>query len=121
MRPKQEELDVEIRGHLALATKERIERGEDPAAARLAALKEFGNVTLTRDSMQGVWRRRGLRARTRRGKLPRQRAAVGTSPGAWGGGGVDWCGGRRVVHARRTGLARGRHARAPIGIGPGVE
>src|SRR5207244_5483202 len=35
--------------------KERIERGEDPSSARLAALKEFGNVTLTRDSMRGVW------------------------------------------------------------------
>ena len=27
-------------------------------SARLAALKEFGNVTLTRDSMRGVWRHR---------------------------------------------------------------
>ena len=39
--------DDEIRGHMALSIKERIERGEDPEAARLAALKEFGNVTLT--------------------------------------------------------------------------
>ncbi len=51
-------LDEEIRGHLALSIKERVERGEDPAAARLAALKEFGNVTLTRDSMRRVWRHR---------------------------------------------------------------
>src|SRR6266498_1465166 len=58
MRPDQDDLDEEIRGHLALSIKERIERGEDPASARLAALKEFGNVTLTRDSMQGVWRPR---------------------------------------------------------------
>ena len=58
MRPDQDELDEEIRGHLALSVKERIERGEDPASARLAALKEFGNVTLTRDSMRGVWRHR---------------------------------------------------------------
>jgi hypothetical protein len=28
------------------------ERGEDPESARLAALKEFGNVTLTRDSIR---------------------------------------------------------------------
>src|SRR5207249_12227531 len=40
--------------------KDRIERGEDPASARLAALKEFGNVTLTRDSMRGIWRHRWL-------------------------------------------------------------
>ena len=56
--PTSDELDDEIRGHLALSIKERIERGEDPDAARLAALKEFGNVTLTRDSMRRVWRPR---------------------------------------------------------------
>jgi predicted permease len=60
MRPDQDDLDEEIRGHLALSIKDRIERGEDPASARLAALKEFGNVTLTRDSMRGVWRHRWL-------------------------------------------------------------
>src|SRR5262249_12328593 len=62
MGPRQEELDDEIRGHLALSIKERIERGDDPAAARLAALKEFGNVTLTRDSMRSVWRPRWFTA-----------------------------------------------------------
>ncbi len=50
-----DDLEDEIRGHLAIDLKERIERGEDPASARLAALKAFGNVTLTRDSMRGVW------------------------------------------------------------------
>src|SRR5499427_8372919 len=55
-----DDLDAEIRGHLALSVKERIELGEDPWSARLAALKEFGNVTLTRDSMRGVWRHRWL-------------------------------------------------------------
>jgi predicted permease len=58
MGPDQDDLDQEIRGHLALSIKERIEHGEDPEAARLAALKEFGNVTLTRDSIRGVWRPR---------------------------------------------------------------
>src|ERR1700716_783384 len=58
MRPDQDDFDDEIRGHMALSVKERIERGEDPEAARLAALREFGNVTLTRDSMRGVWRHR---------------------------------------------------------------
>jgi predicted permease len=56
MSPDPDELDDEIRGHLALSMKDRIERGEDLDAARLAALKEFGNVTLTRDSMRAVWR-----------------------------------------------------------------
>jgi hypothetical protein len=60
MRPDQDDLDDEIRGHMALSVKERIERGEDPEAARLAALREFGNVTLTRDSMGAVWRPRWL-------------------------------------------------------------
>ena len=54
--PKVDELDEEIRAHLALAIQERIDRGEDPKAARLAAIKEFGNVLLTRESIQRVWR-----------------------------------------------------------------
>jgi putative ABC transport system permease protein len=60
MRPGDDELDDEIRSHLALSVRERIERGEDPASARLAARKEFGNVTLTRESMRSVWRPRVL-------------------------------------------------------------
>jgi predicted permease len=51
-----DEFDDEIRGHLAINIKDRIDRGEEPDAARLAALKEFGNVTLTRESMRAVWR-----------------------------------------------------------------
>ena len=60
MAPDIEDLDDEIRGHLAISIKERIDRGEDPASARLAALKEFGNVPLTRDSIRHVWRHRWL-------------------------------------------------------------
>jgi predicted permease len=55
MRPAERDLDEEIRGHLALAVKERIERGEDPEAARLAALREFGYIPAVRDSMRRVW------------------------------------------------------------------
>jgi putative ABC transport system permease protein len=55
MRPDDRELDEEIRGHLALSIKERIERGEHPEAARLAALREFGYVPAVRDSMRRVW------------------------------------------------------------------
>jgi predicted permease len=62
MKPGWDDLDDEIRGHIALSVKERIERGEDPEAARAAALKEFGNVTLTRDSIREVWRPRWLDA-----------------------------------------------------------
>jgi putative ABC transport system permease protein len=55
MRPHDRDLDEEIRGHMALSVKERIERGEDPEAARLAALREFGYVPAIRDSMRRVW------------------------------------------------------------------
>jgi putative ABC transport system permease protein len=55
MRPDDRELDDEIRGHLAISVKERIERGEDPDAARIAALREFGYVPAIRDSMRRVW------------------------------------------------------------------
>jgi putative ABC transport system permease protein len=55
MSPKNNDLDDEIRGHLALSIKERIENGEDPEAARLAALREFGYVPAIRESMRRVW------------------------------------------------------------------
>src|SRR5262245_58759827 len=54
--PDLKDLDEEIQGHLALSIQERIERGEDPEEARLAAQKEFGNLLLTRESIQRVWR-----------------------------------------------------------------
>src|SRR3954468_20796710 len=60
MSPDQDEPHAEIRGHTEMSIKERTERGEEPEAARLAALKEFGNVTLTRDSMRAVWRPRWI-------------------------------------------------------------
>src|SRR3990172_8950812 len=62
MRPDERDLDEEIRGHLALSVKERIDRGEDPEAARRAALQEFGYVPLVRDSMRRVWYSRWLDA-----------------------------------------------------------
>src|SRR5258708_58315 len=62
MSPDNDDLDEEIRGHLAISIKDRVERGEDPVSARLAALKEFGNVTLTRDSIRRIWRHRWLDA-----------------------------------------------------------
>src|SRR5687767_1905030 len=60
MRPDERALDDEIRGHLALSIKERIEHGEDPEAARLAALREFGYVPAIRDSMRRIWYRRWI-------------------------------------------------------------
>ena len=55
MRPEDRDLDDEIRGHLAISIKERIDRGEDPEAARLAALREFGYVPRMREEMRRVW------------------------------------------------------------------
>src|SRR5262245_22030901 len=55
MRPDEGELDDEIRGHLAINIKERIDRGEDPVRARRAALREFGYVPAVRDEMRRVW------------------------------------------------------------------
>ena len=55
MRPHERDLDEEIRGHLAISVKERIDRGEDPEAARLAALRELGYIPAIRDSMRQVW------------------------------------------------------------------
>src|SRR5829696_728714 len=60
--PDHDDLDDEIRGHLALSIKERIDGGEDPEAARLAALREFGYVPAIRDSMRGVWHSRWIDA-----------------------------------------------------------
>jgi putative ABC transport system permease protein len=58
--PTQDELDDEIRGHMALSVLDRVERGDDPEAARYAALREFGNITLMRESIRSVWRPRWL-------------------------------------------------------------
>lgn len=55
MRPDPRDIDDEIRGHLALAIKERVDRGEDPDAARLAALGELGYVPAVRESVRQVW------------------------------------------------------------------
>jgi len=60
MRPDERDLDDEIRGHLALSIRERIARGEDPEAARLAALRELGYIPQVRESMQAVWQPRWL-------------------------------------------------------------
>src|SRR5688572_6614782 len=55
MRPDDHDLDEEIRGHLAINIKERIDRGEDPEGARLAAMREFGYLPHFRDRMRQVW------------------------------------------------------------------
>jgi predicted permease len=52
----------EIRAHLAIATQEKIADGTDKEDAHYAALKEFGNVTLTTEAARSVWTPRWLAA-----------------------------------------------------------
>jgi predicted permease len=52
----------EIRAHLEMAERERMADGADPKSARQAALKDFGNVTLTREAAHSVWTPRWLDA-----------------------------------------------------------
>ncbi|HEX5481471.1 MAG TPA: ABC transporter permease [Terriglobia bacterium] len=52
---REHELDEEIRAHLAMAIRERIERGEDPTEAEANARREFGNATLVKEVTRDVW------------------------------------------------------------------
>ena len=54
---RRRDVDEEIQSHLAMAVRDRIAAGEDPASAELAAIREFGNVTLTSEATKSVWRR----------------------------------------------------------------
>lgn len=56
------DLDDEIRGHLRMAIEDRVAAGEDPEAARLAAMKDFGNVLKTVETTRDVWRGRAVAA-----------------------------------------------------------
>ena len=49
------DIDEELRTHVALAVRDRIERGEAPDAARRAALIEFGNLRAAREDVRRVW------------------------------------------------------------------
>jgi predicted permease len=54
-RRRDEDLQAEIRAHLSMAAQDRINDGDEPDRARRAALKEFGNVTLTREATRRAW------------------------------------------------------------------
>ncbi|MDO8677178.1 MAG: ABC transporter permease [Acidobacteriota bacterium] len=51
-----DDLRAEIRSHLAMATRDQMEDGQDPETARLAAMKEFGNVLQTTEATRRVYR-----------------------------------------------------------------
>jgi predicted permease len=54
-RHRDDDLQDEIRAHLSMATKDRIDDGDDARTARLASMKEFGNVTLLREATRASW------------------------------------------------------------------
>ena len=54
-RKQDDELEEEIRTHLELAARDRVERGEAPEAARLAARREFGNTLLAGEQTRETW------------------------------------------------------------------
>jgi putative ABC transport system permease protein len=49
------ELEDEIKAHLDLETQSQIEAGESPAAARAAALRDLGNLTLIKEVTREMW------------------------------------------------------------------
>src|SRR3954449_10429491 len=51
----QDDFDDEVRAHLAIAADDKMADGADPREARLASLKDFGNVTLTTEAARRVW------------------------------------------------------------------
>lgn len=51
-----DDLHAEIRSHLTMAERDRVEAGQAPDAARLQARKEFGNVLRTTEATRRVWR-----------------------------------------------------------------
>ena len=54
-RDRDEKLDDEIQSHLQMAIADRVERGETPAQAELAARREFGNVGLVKEITREMW------------------------------------------------------------------
>ncbi len=50
-----EELDADIRDHIARETQDNIDRGMSPEEARYAAMRKFGNVTIVKEEAQEVW------------------------------------------------------------------
>ena len=57
-----DDFQAEVRAHLAIAEEERKADGADPETAHYAALKDFGNLTLTTEAARRVWTPRWLEA-----------------------------------------------------------
>ncbi|HYU79568.1 MAG TPA: permease prefix domain 1-containing protein, partial [Vicinamibacterales bacterium] len=54
-RRQDEELDEELRSHLQMAIRDRVERGESLQQATDAARREFGNVLLVKETTRDMW------------------------------------------------------------------
>jgi putative ABC transport system permease protein len=54
-RHREEELDEELRSHLEMAVRDRIERGETLEEAEAAVRREFGNVGLVKEVTREMW------------------------------------------------------------------
>jgi predicted permease len=52
---KDRELDEEIRSHLEMAVRDRVERGESHHAAEAAARRELGNIALVKEVTREMW------------------------------------------------------------------
>src|ERR1700678_4588945 len=56
-RRRERDLDAELRAHLEMAAQDARERGETAEAARLAALRDFGNRDLVKETTRDIWGR----------------------------------------------------------------
>ncbi|MGB6199690.1 MAG: ABC transporter permease [Candidatus Acidiferrales bacterium] len=54
-RKRDEELDEEIRAHIEMSARERVERGATADEARAAARREFGNVGMVKETARDAW------------------------------------------------------------------
>ena len=52
---QEQELDEEVRGHLEMAARERVERGAGADDAARTARREFGNMELVRETTRDMW------------------------------------------------------------------
>ena len=54
-RSREAELDEEVQSHLRMAAEERMKQGETAEQARVSAVREFGNVTLVKETTRDMW------------------------------------------------------------------
>jgi predicted permease len=60
MRDRNDDLRDELKAHLDMATRDRIERGDDASAAAAAARRELGNIAQIQEATRDAWGHRWL-------------------------------------------------------------